>query len=283
MSKNKPKRDELSETEYLKRLTVATASAMYQSRWLSDYAEQIMYCGTYIQFKDDKLIGANFCRHRLCPLCQKRKSLRQYSKIQHIVDNLGGKYKFLHLVLTVRNCEADQLTETINRLFKASRSLFNDRTVKRAFKGVLRCLEVSYNSKCKTFHPHLHCLVAVLPSYFTSRYYLPKVVIAGLWRKYLGADYTPQISIGPIDDNGIAEVAKYSLKPLELDLPIAEHAAVLLALHQALHGRRLLQFYGCLREYARLLADDETESEVVNSDDVTKYSYDFGSLKYLKI
>ena len=124
-------------------------------------------CGEWLTFNESedgiKLVGASFCRQRICPMCQWRKAERQFSNCIQIAEYLSGQgYRFLHMVLTTRNCDGGvKLTETVHKLYSAFALLMKKAKVKRAFKGVLRTLEVSYNYDTHQFHPHLHCLVAV--------------------------------------------------------------------------------------------------------------------------
>jgi plasmid rolling circle replication initiator protein Rep len=273
--------------EKYKRLTISTYKAISQTLTLSDKAENIYNCGSFIVVDNEakKVARANFCRERFCPMCQKRKSLKQYAECRKLSETVGDSYRFLHCVLTVRNCEAYELSTTIDKLYKASRELFKDKRIMQGWKGELRALEVTYSQKQHNYHPHLHCLIAVKPSYFTSRYYLKVETVRELWQKYLGVDYLPQVSIGKCDEDGFAEVAKYCVKPLDLSLPSALHAEVLDNLNRALKGRRLLQYYGILRDVHSALKWSDVEKEADEDFNVSRSDmliYDFSLSRYEK-
>ena len=224
-----------------------------RSDWLKKHVPALKNCGTSVGFDIDengeiKLKTANFCRKRLCPMCQRRKSLKVYGEIMRMTDYLGGKYACLHLVLSRPNVYANSLTNEITRLFKGSSSFFAEKSLKRAFKGVLRCLEVTYNAKRGDFHPHLHCLVFVNRSYFTSRDYLKHSHMVSLWQKYVGAP--ADVYVRKVDDiaHACAEVAKYCTKPMELNVKNPEKITEIYEiLDAALHSRRLLQSYGVVK------------------------------------
>lgn len=272
-------------TKY-KRISVRTANAMSVSLTLQDKADTVRYCGSNIWLNRDtaQVESANFCRERLCPMCQRRKALKQFALALTLADIVKEKYIFLHLVLTVKNCKGFQLADTIDKMNKASRKFFAERRIKQGFKGALRTLEVTYNKKDKTYHPHFHCLVAVLPSYPTSRYYLKIDTLRMMWRSCLDVDYLPQVFVTKCDENGFAEVSKYCLKPLDLNLSTSEHAKVLDTLNISLKGKRLLQYFGVLRDVKSALnnADDDdiaqTPSEMVEG-----YSFNFSTLQYDKM
>ena len=275
--------DALSDIEYYKRLSLDNLKAIELSQTLSDKYSVIYSCGSFVSFSEGHLVGANFCRERFCTLCQKRKSLKVYSDMHKVFQLLGDEYTFVHLVLTVRNVSSFNLSGTIDKLFSASRKLFNNSRVKQGFKGVMRCLEVSYNSAADNYHPHLHCLCVVKPSYFHSRYYLKQADLSLMWADALGVDYSPQIYITKADTSAALEIAKYSCKPLELDLPLRKRAEVFDVLNRALKGRRLIQFFGVLREVTKeLKINFDTDNESLPAETVESYHFDFATQKYLK-
>lgn len=279
---------ELSDYEKYKKQSVRIAGVLQNDEYLKERGELIEHCGDFLSFGNEgNLLSANFCRQRLCPNCQRRKALRTYAKISELARELKAQgFEFIHLVLTVRNCSEDEFPATIDELFKKSSKFFTQNEVKRVFKGALRCLEVTYSHRRKDFHPHLHCMVAVKKSYFTSRYYLAHPKIVELWQKALGVDYVPEVSVGKINENGLAEVAKYCVKPLDLcAMPTAETLCVLRALHRSLHGRRLTQSYGVIRAtLSRLKIDLEADELQVDKTDLTekmrRYVYNFKLKKY---
>ncbi len=264
---------------------------MMASPLLSDRAKKICSCGTYIGFNKSEeretfaVTSANFCRQRLCPMCQRRRSLRTYSAISKVYDlaNNDG-YKFLHVVLTVPNCSAQNLNKTCDFLFKQSSLLFRKsddvhtkaackgneeikvlrKKIKNSFKGVFRALEITYNDKLSVdhpfaFHPHLHCLVAVKKSYFTSRDYVSHEKLQKVWATLTGVENV-QVFIGRVTDQcaSIAEVAKYAVKPFESTVS----AEVLEILHTALFNRRLIQTFGVFKKWLQQIGVADLEEVI---------------------
>ena len=215
-------------------------------------------------------------------MCQKRRSLKVFSDQMKIQEYLGTQYVYLHMILTLQNVVSDELSDTIDKLFVKSSLFLRDKRLKRAFRGALRCFEVTYSAKRDDYHPHLHCLIAVKPSYFTSRDYIKQTELSDLWSGYIGQK--TKVFVKKCTDNrALAEVAKYAVKPLELDLPPEKHLEVLETLFTALHGRRLLQTYGVIRAAARTLridvnADAENPKEEAN----TFYYYNHALSQYEK-
>ena len=85
-------------------------SRVYELLSLYRRADRVAQCGSEIEFGilqdgSKKLVKANFCRDRLCPMCNWRRSLKLYSQVSQVMDVLESEgYCFLFLTLTLRNC-----------------------------------------------------------------------------------------------------------------------------------------------------------------------------------
>ena len=286
--------DLISELSYYKKLTNLTSDCMiFNSNSIIDRGKKIKLCGTLIgtAFQADEngtvrevVTSANFCRERLCPMCQRRKSLKTYADIRKLVDHLGD-LGWVHMVLTVKNCSASELSETVTKLFRDSSYLLTKTPeFKKAFKGALRCLEVTYNSDRKDYHPHLHLLLNSSRSYRNnSRLYISRHKLSWLWWDIAGLDYLPSVWIDPkVNDNVVAEIAKYCVKPLRLDLEADERAEVLEALQLSLQGRRLMQTYGNVKAaFKALRIDINADAEKVYVADTEQmFVYNFELSQY---
>lgn len=250
------------------------------------YIDELCSCGEWLFFTADddgalRFHSSSFCRKRLCPLCQWRKALKQYSNCIRIAEALTVEgFRFLHVVLTVPNCRGgSELDKTIKKLYASFNSLMKKKRIKGAFKGVMRCLEVSYNYEMHTFHPHLHCLVAVKKSYFNnSKQYISYDMLRDLWQQSCGAAVPYQVSLGAIKNNlGFAEVSKYCVKPLELDeAHSVDNMAILTELATTLKGRRLIQCYGVIKDIKRQLKlSDDIEDEADREKKLEQMLYTF--------
>lgn len=257
----------LYKIETYKNLAVETSTALLDfSEYLHEKAIQMRTCGNNITLgSDGRVVTADFCRLRLCPMCQRRKALKTYAEFTQILNYLDD-FSFIHLVLTVPNCPMNELRETLGYMEKCSSRLFNIKALKKAFCGIVRCTEVTYNSNTFSFHPHFHCLIAVKKSYFTSRDYISQKKLVSLWSacwalKHENIRYVSdeliyetvnteslQVHVEKADDGALPEIAKYCVKPLELELSRKERAKVLDALFLGMHGKRLIQTYGVIKE-----------------------------------
>ena len=116
-----------------------------------------------------KLVRANFCRDRLCPMCQWRRSMKlayQVNQVCHLAFLEKPGLRFLFLTLTTRNVRGDKLKAAIDEMNYGFSKLMNRKEVKRSVEGYFKAIEVTYNSNREDYHPHFHVILAVKPSYF---------------------------------------------------------------------------------------------------------------------
>lgn len=238
-------------------------------------ADRLRDCANMLIFSvgDDgkkKLTQMNSCRVRLCPLCAWRRSLKVHAHTTQILDAMAGKYAYIFLTLTVRNCTGTELTGTLNQIFKAWDRLLKRTAVKKAVKGWYRGLEVTHNIDCDTYHPHFHTLLAVNKSYFDSRDYIKQADWADLWKQSLGANYVPVVDVRRVKGStskAVAEAAKYTVKDADYIIPEDWELTVetVRTLDAALDRRRLVAYGGEMKAWHKKLnLDDEVDGNLVN-------------------
>lgn len=230
-----------------------------------------------------KLKSANFCRLRLCPMCQWRRSLKMFGQVQTITDKILERDKstrFLFATFTVKNVDAENLETCINilnnkflYLVSRNKTFAPAKKLKQNLLGYLKAVEVTYNTKDKTYHPHLHVIFAVKSTFFkNSNNYMTKKEWIELWQKALNVDYKPQTDIRAIKTNtgkAIAEVAKYPVKTAPiLSLPDDEAVEVLKTLTLSLNKKRFVSYGGIFKTIKQelKLQDVETDKDLVNTD-----------------
>lgn len=273
----------------------------------ADVADQhyrtIVNCGTMLTFEKEftphghiyHLTHSNFCRERICPMCQFRKSEKTFAEMLKVTNLLEDRgYRFLHLVLTIPNVQGGvELEKGIKTLYKGFSKFYRKKQVKGAFKGILRCLEISYNYDNDTFHPHLHCLVVVNKSYFNdTKLYLSQDKIRALWTASCGFDESKplQVFVRAMkhgDRVGVAEVCKYCVKPLELGEHDSkrdiQNISVIMTIAHTLKGTRFLQKYGVVKTaYNELFKDNDDllDDECTNENEKVTLFWDSSRLKY---
>lgn len=229
-----------------------------------------------------RLRNAWFCRVRLCPVCQWRRALKVYGQTTQIIDAANASrpagYGWVMLTLTVRNVDGIDLANELDLLGQAWHRLIKTQAWTSRVKGWMRATEVTHNlvlgsAQYDTYHPHYHCLLQVLPSYFTSRQYLPKAAWAAMWQDAARLDYEPQVWVSKVKGSSaaaLAEIAKYAAKPSDYIIPedLTLSADTISILDSALSHRRLVAWGGDLKAIkARLGLDDTEEGDLIHTGD----------------
>jgi plasmid rolling circle replication initiator protein Rep len=238
--------------------------------------ESVYCCGHELIFAVDaegnkSLYKAYFCKDKLCPLCAWRKSLKMFAQISTITDHIlqDKKVEFLFVTLTIRNVTGEKLSETISQLIKAysyvvgkSKTFAPAQKLKKNLLGSMRAIEITYNSEADTYHPHIHAILEVKPTYF-KKDYVKKDELIEMWQKALGVDYRPSIDVRRIDNNAkaIAETAKYPVKVNDLLFLEDKEKAVnaVMTLVKSTYKRHLISFFGDFKEYRKKLELDDIE------------------------
>lgn len=241
------------------------------------YAERVNLCADLLQFRlhpDSfegayklKLSASKFCRVRHCPVCQWRRSLRWKAKACQILPKVVKDFpkgRWLFATFTVKNCQIEDLRETLQLMNKA----FKRMTERKAWPAIgwIRSVEVTRNWKNGSAHPHFHCLLLVRPSYF-SHGYLSQQRWVEMWQSCARLEYKPILDVRALDRRIpptalIPEVLKYAVKESDL---IADREWFL-ELTRQLHKTLGVTTGGVLREYFRDV-DREVEEDLIGNED----------------
>lgn len=242
--------------------------------------ERVQTCGDVLRFlrREDgslKLYQAYFCKNKFCPMCNWRRSMKYSYQTSRIVDEAikqEPKGRFLFLTLTVKNTEGEALSSTISQLTKSFDRLFRRAKVKKNLLGYLRSVEVTHNENDNTYHPHIHVLMMVRPSFFQSKKdYITQKEWSDMWSQSLKVDYIPMVDVRAVKEKGkgmrgaILETAKYPTKPIKLDV---ENKQVVDDLYNGLYRKRQLGFGGLFKTIKKQLALDDVETgDLVHTSD----------------
>lgn len=262
-------------------------------------SERIRNCGIQLTFKEcpnghtKQLIHAHFCKSRLCPMCAWRRSLKLIQQLKIITHeaNKNEKTQWLFLTLTVQNVSASELSNEITKMFKAWQRLSQRKIFRNSVTGWFRALEVTMNSQDWTYHPHLHILLAVKPSYFSGSHYISQKKWVSLWRESLQVEYQPIVDIRRIKskrnkqqemqylsqleqkaavETAVLEVAKYPVKPESYLINGNKQAteAFVTVLDKALTNRRMVAYGGILKDiWKKLNPDTKNEGDLIEPND----------------
>lgn len=258
-------------------------------------------CGSFLEMRiydDDhgELHKANFCKARLCPMCNWRLSLKRFAILSSVTE-LAKKagYQILFLTLTVKNVVASDLKLEIATILKAWSNLSDKNPIfKKSIHGWFRALEVTYNKETDTYHPHLHIILAVKKTYWNKGYFITQEKWQEFWQKSLKIDYSPIVHIQKAysKKSGSAEVeaSKYTIKDSDYlikdDLILS--AKIVDILDKSLKAVRLIAYGGILKKiFQDLEVDEEDYQDEILSEEINyiikKYSWNFGISRYREV
>lgn len=256
---------------------------------------------------------ANLCRDRFCPTCSWRLSLQRFGEMKKLLsvinDKDGYNIKGWSLVtLTVKNCNLNDLSETLDKMSEAWKLTVNQRKLKPCFYGWAKSTELTLNERTREVHPHYHILVAW---YDVADKLLIDKWLSACTNKGLTVDIkaqhaqqvnywrghetpTEHIKSEVADDftKAVLETFKYSVKGSDLDsMSLKEFKTVV----QQYANKRLISYGGKIKEYVKLL---RLNMEEVKDEDIqlnvcrdcgafelekVAYKWAFGLKAYVKI
>lgn len=258
----------------------------------ADLATRMRACGNCLTFARydlpngeplHRLDGGDFCRARLCPVCQALRSRRLFHQLAEATTVFLARRpgdQALLVTLTTKNVPGEALSAEIDRQLEGFKKLMRRKALASVCTGWWRSLEITRNKLTGEFHAHIHVLMFMRPEYFRrqSGLYIDQKNHAWgqLWQSCLGVHYVPHVDVrrvrgvgrGSLTDAGrksLLEVTKYVTKSdTVLDVVDGNHVVDLDALRAvdvAVHGRRLVSAGGLLRTILRELKQPDPDSD----------------------
>ncbi|WP_245602165.1 protein rep [Peribacillus kribbensis] len=279
-----------------KQMSLKTAS-LFEKANLVKKAERMTGCGDILTFKKTsaglKLNQAFFCKVRLCPMCNWRRSLKLTYENKKIVEvaNNRQKLRWLFLTLTVKNCRGDELEDTIKDMMQGYNRLLKYKRVDESIEGWFRALEITKNNEDNTYHPHFHVLIAVKPMYFSRKNkYIPQEEWTSLWQRAMKLDYTPVVHVQAVRakktkknfeeivadieksiseakavQKAILEVSKYTVKDTDILTGTEEQKIeTVFTLDGAMANKRLVAWGKSLKKIRDELRLAEKENDLIH-------------------
>lgn len=249
-------------------------------------ANRVKECGEVLRFVADdegrlRLYQTWFCKSRLCPLCNWRRSMGQSNQLMQILDEAHKQRKtgrFLFLTLTAENASGENLKQEIRKMGRAVYKLFQYKKPAKNLLGYVRSTEITVN-KNGTYHQHMHVLLFVKPTYFKdSANYINQAGWSKLWQRAMKLDYQPIVNIEAVRSNkakgknsliaSAQETAKYQVKSKDIltndqerDLQVVEN------LERGLAGSRQISYGGLFKEIRKQLQLEDVDDHLINVDD----------------
>lgn len=122
-----------------KKQNMELAKALMELGYLN--FSNVYQCAEVLKFQQTvegqlKLKQTWFCKNKLCPICNWRRSMKYAWQTEQIVNEAiirESKGRFLFLTLTIKNVEGQDLEKTMKGLTKAFDRLFRRAKVKKIF------------------------------------------------------------------------------------------------------------------------------------------------------
>ena len=260
-------------------LSLKLADIFEELGYKKSLVERVQTCGDLLRFirREDgslKLYQAYFCKNKLCPMCNWRRSMKYSYQTSRIVDEAikqEPKARFIFLTLTVKNVAGNDLNQTLSSLTQSFDRLFRRAKVKKNLIGYLRSVEVTHNELTNEYHPHIHVLLMLKTSYFKGGNYISQEEWGDMWSQSLKVDYVPMVDVRAVKEKGkglrgaVLETAKYPTKPIKLDI---ENKQVVDDLYNGLYRKRQLGYGGLFKAIKKQLALDDAENgDLVHTSD----------------
>lgn len=244
-------------------------------------SDNVKLCAEILKFQKQendilKLKEAWFCKSRLCPICNWRKSMKHSSQVIQIIDEAIKKYlkgRFLFWTLTTKNVfNAKDLNAELSKMNKSFNSMMKYKKIKKNLLGYLKATEVTVNKKDGSYNQHFHVLVFVKSSYFVnSDNYISQSELTDFWKKALKIDYVPIVNIKAVKSktskkekdviSAVYETAKYPVKDIDfLTEDRSENLQRIDDLEKGLKRKRLISFGGIFKEIRKELQLEDVEN-----------------------
>lgn len=249
-------------------------------------AHDVRGCGEVLRFRKIgehlKLYQTWFCKKRLCPLCNWRKSMKNSSQLKQIIAEAVArepKGRFLFLTLTIKNAySAEELRSSLRVLTKAFNKLTRYKKVTKNLLGYLRSTEITVNDEDRSYNQHLHVLLFVKSSYFTGNNtnYIKQAEWTKLWQRALKVDYEPVVHVEIVKANkrkgtgslqaSAEETAKYEVKSSDyMTADDDRNLEVINDLEYALAGTRQISYGGLFKQIKQdLKLEDVDKGDLVH-------------------
>jgi hypothetical protein len=176
-------------------------------------------------------VARAMCKSRMCPTCGMFRAKRLAKRLEVYNRTMDAPRL---LTLTLKDSSAP-LKEQIDRLVRCWRNVRQSAAGKDHVLGGYQCVEVTYNARSDSWHPHLHVV-------YEGRWWAQSA-IADLWEKATGDSRIVDIRAA----HGRAAVARYVAKYVAKS-QIADQVPVkrIEEWCTALRGLRMVQTFGSL-------------------------------------
>lgn len=222
------------------------------------------------------------CNVTTCAVCTAAKARKRRALLFQAVPLFKEKFpdhQFIFLTLTQKTVPLELLRKQFKSMYSGFKRLYQSKFFPA--DGYIRCIEVKKSKKKgendeTMVHPHIHAILPVPSSYFSSDSYLIKDKWIALWKRSMRLDYDPSVDVravylnsesvrnvaNTIDENtgqadssdssdstatlkAVIYATKYVCKPNDLitlgnEIPLY---------HEQVKGTKILTVGGCMSQF----------------------------------
>jgi|LakMenEpi03Aug12_release.lakeMendotaPanAssembly.Ray.scaffolds.fasta_scaffold23832_18 plasmid rolling circle replication initiator protein Rep len=156
-------------------------------------------CATFIKIADNG-ITSRFCENRFCLVCNRIRTAQLFQMYGRVITDLPDLY---FVTLTIKNPVKKDLSPSIKLMYKRF-AWIKDLLRKQKIKLLgLRKLEITYNDRENTYHPHYHLIIS-------GQYQAEHLV--DYWLKYNKESVAAAQDMRKADEKALKELFKYFTK-----------------------------------------------------------------------
>lgn len=133
----------------------------------------------------------NYCRDRLCPVCEWRKSIVLARRASAAITRAQhDAHDIVMMTLTVRNVPWRELRETVQKMHREWQSLWRMLSGRWEMYGYIRRTEITVG-RDGLAHPHMHVLI----DRHSEGGYVKQKALCAAWKNAMGLSYDPIVDI----------------------------------------------------------------------------------------
>jgi hypothetical protein len=218
---------------------------------LQKYFSSAFYCCKDIK-QVGKRIETKYCNTRVCNQCNR---IRTAKLMNGYISQLSGKKQYF-VTLTIPNVAAAELRTSISSMVKNCSNIIRVIRERKKIKvNGIRKIEITYNQKTNTYHPHLHLLVDSAAD-----------IIVAEWLKRNPTAKAVAQDIRNADENSLNELFKYTTKigiskTKEINSSIDIQVEAIYTITKAMYKKRAFQPFGLIKKVNEDIEDTELNSE----------------------
>ncbi len=211
------------------------------------------YCNENLRQEGNKITG-KYCKNRWCSVCNRIRTAQLIQGYKMPLLELEDKQ---FVTLTLPNCEAVDLEETIDFMLKTVKTI-QDAIKMRHHRGKqdwqlvgIRKLECTYNHKTSTYHPHFHFLIE---GQVAAR------ELVNEWLKRVPSASSQAQDVRKANEGAEIELFKYFSKIVtKTEKGFTTFVQPLDVIFMAMRGRKVFQSIGLKKDVSEDIEDIITE------------------------